>query len=197
MLKSKSLLRKCVFNIARFYFLSETFILTITQIFHIHTKCHQTQVISTFNYLYLPSDFNKNWSRLINFSNTMTNLMKTHFVFFMLHADRQAEILKVQVFWDMKLCHWVSSCWHFYRPQCHYLQGEASLWRKEHYSLSKCQKLHSIITTQRHESWATLMWELKLYCYHEAKRHPARRYENWGCKQDYGGNTYLISAQCL
>jgi len=31
--------------------------------------------------------------------------MKTHFVFFVLHADRQADILKVQVFWDMKLCH--------------------------------------------------------------------------------------------
>jgi hypothetical protein len=46
--------------------------------------------------------------------------------------------------------------------------------------LSKCQELHSITTTQRHESWATLMWELKLYCYHEAKRHPARRYEDWG-----------------
>jgi hypothetical protein len=37
---------------------------------------------------------------------------------------------------------------------------------------------HSAII--RHKFWATLMWEFKLYCYPEGKRHPARRYEDWG-----------------
>ena len=40
----------------------------------------------------------------------MTNLMKIHFMFFTLHADRQAEMVKIQVFWDVILCHWASSC---------------------------------------------------------------------------------------
>jgi len=36
--------------------------------------------------------------------------MKIHFLFFMLQADSQADMLKIQVFWDVILCQWASSC---------------------------------------------------------------------------------------
>ena len=36
---------------------------------------------------------------------------------------------------------------------------------------------------QRNKSWATQMFETQIYCCYEAKRHLARRYEDWGCKE--------------
>jgi len=44
--------------------------------------------------------------------------------------------------------HGASSCWHFYGPQCHQLQCQASLWTQKHYSLSQHQELHSNTTTK-------------------------------------------------
>lgn len=34
--------------------------------------------------------------------------------------------LKFQVFWNVTMCHWVDSSWHFGELQCLYAQGQAA-----------------------------------------------------------------------
>ena len=183
MLKTKSLTRKCVINIALFHFLSELpfYPLHTQQISHLHARCLQMHIISTFKCPSLLSDFNQNCCRLLYFSKT-TNLMKTHFLFFMLQADSQADMLKIQVFWT----------WY-----CATGKAAADI-SKDHSAIIFSGKLHSEHKStrvfqnarnytapqpQRHKSWAKQTCEPQTYCYCEAKRHLAKRYEDGGCKQ--------------
>jgi hypothetical protein len=182
LLKSKSLTRKCIINIAMLHFSIWNFHsnhYTLQQISHPHAKCLQMQNISTFNWPSLLSDFNQNCSRSINFSK-ITNWMKIHFLFFMLHADRQS---RQQACWRFK-------CFGTWYSAIEQVVADIS---KDHSAIISSGKLHSErkSTTafqnatkytapqpQRHKSWATLMCELQTYCYCEAKRHLAKRYED-------------------
>jgi len=57
--------------------------------------------------------------------------------------------------------------------------------QSEHKStiVSQNARNYSAPQPQRHKSWATQMCEHQTYCYCEAKRHLAKRYEDGGCKQ--------------